>query len=416
MKTLENQNGKLMQPLELERQFCLALGAYAAGLKDKDALWSLLSNGRLNADRAIGLARRHGLGPAAFRLVANPEFKNHISPGAYQQLVQDQALSMEKRDVFERSLDALLRKLNCRQLPVIPLKGILYAHKLYDNPWLRSFSDIDLLVREEDWPDLPAIFKDLDYKPRDNYEARPAQLTKNDIPQHMAWRSPSGCVFDIALDLFKLGLRSPLSELIWTSASGYSLDGQEVLVLSNEFEILNICVHLHRHGFNRLIWFVDLALAAQKLAPDWNEVARLARAGGLQASVYFSLNYLNRFFGPVVDASIIDKFYPGRISGFFFTKHWPEADVSEHKGLRDGPIVFRGKLLGANQVANLALSGRAPAKAAYFARKLWPSHEFLKSKFDRESHERTYLSLYFKRCAEYIKSLPKRTPTTSSGQ
>lgn len=404
-----------MHQAELNIKFCQTLGAYAAGIDTREAISDQLSNGCFSADQGLEFARRQGLGPTAYQIFKKPAFKNCVPEETRRELLNDRATDMLNKDALGRSLADLLEKFNSIRLTIIPLKGILYAERLYDQPWLRSFSDVDLLVRETDWPQVLTVFADLGYEPLGLYSANGPQLTKDDIPQHLSFRSPLGAKFDIALDLFKLGFRSPLAEHIWSSSKPDTLWGREVNTLSDEFEILNICVHLHRHGFNRLIWFVDLALAVKKLTPDWDDLAGLARAGGLNSSVYSALRYLNRFLGPVIDTSTVNKFYPGRVGGFCLQKHWPEPEVRAGKGLSDGPIVFRGRLFGANLIANLALTGQTLKKTAYFARKVWPSHNFLKRKFGAGPDDGAYLRLYIKRFAGYFKQRLDKIAGNASG-
>lgn len=57
------------------------------------------------------------------------------------------ALELAYRSVFERAADAL----RAADIPVMPLKGILFAYWIYDDPAERLKGDIDLLVPPRDF-------------------------------------------------------------------------------------------------------------------------------------------------------------------------------------------------------------------------------------------------------------------------
>jgi hypothetical protein len=51
----------------------------------------------------------------------------------------------------ERALGAVLRVLEAKAIPALPIKGVLLARDLYDDPSERPLSDVDLLLRPRDF-------------------------------------------------------------------------------------------------------------------------------------------------------------------------------------------------------------------------------------------------------------------------
>jgi hypothetical protein len=57
-------------------------------------------------------------------------------------------------------------------------------------------------------------------------------------------------------------------------------------MLAPHHQILHLCVHLHTHGYGRLIWFKDLDLLIRQRGHeiDWPQVYALAHAEGAELS------------------------------------------------------------------------------------------------------------------------------------
>lgn len=120
------------------------------------------------------LADFHGVLPAVFRAVERllrSEPDSFLAEGGQVSEVAA-ALDPVRRRLTERSAIALflgaesrkiLARLRAAGVDAVALKGADFAARLYTPPALRSFIDVDLLVRDRDWERVAAVTLQLGY-------------------------------------------------------------------------------------------------------------------------------------------------------------------------------------------------------------------------------------------------------------
>lgn len=147
------------------------------------------------------------------------------------QTLQDAVHAQQIRDVF-----ASLR--SCGAKPVLA-KGWAIA-RLYPEPGLRPYRDIDLYLRPDEHATALEALKTLDVPP-------PVDL-------HRGFSDLS----DRSAD--ELYARSRLLDM----------GGVEVRLLGPEDHLRLLCLHLLRHGAWRPLWLVDVAVALESRPPDFD--------------------------------------------------------------------------------------------------------------------------------------------------
>jgi Uncharacterised nucleotidyltransferase len=154
-----------------------------------------------------------------------------------------------------------------RGLPVILLKGIALAERVYDSPAERPMGDVDLLVPPARWHEACAAVPGEEMIP----PGRPI-TARHDYCR--AFRHPSGLVLEIHRWLTPRPLWPGDPEIF--SRAARRDDG--ALLLSPEDLLLSLCVHAAKHGFVMpLRAVVDTRRVVQRLAPDPAIVADRAR-------------------------------------------------------------------------------------------------------------------------------------------
>ena len=73
--------------------------------------------------------------------------------------------AQQKAFAWSAALKHLLRAFQQRGIPVISLKGPWLAERLYRDAALRSYSDLDFLVRRSDWIEAEKLLRDLGFSP-----------------------------------------------------------------------------------------------------------------------------------------------------------------------------------------------------------------------------------------------------------
>jgi hypothetical protein len=104
-------------------------------------------------------------------------------------------------------------------------------------------------------------------------------------------------LIELHLDPLQLGLR-PLAEADrWARAAVMPGSAEaEALMLGLEDQVVHLCVHVHKHGYSRLIWLKDLDLLLRRYARqlNWDLVTEVARDEGVSASVWYTLQVVRR--------------------------------------------------------------------------------------------------------------------------
>ena len=129
---------------------------------------------------------------------------------------------------------------------------------------------------------------------------------------HLKFVEPrSGGLVELHGEPLQLGLRPADEAGRWRRAVPVpGLDG--ALMLSWEDQVIQLSVHAHKHGFERLIWLKDLDLLLRTFGDslNWGLVETVARAEGVTASVWYALELASRLLGAPLPAEVRRRFRP----------------------------------------------------------------------------------------------------------
>lgn len=232
-------------------------------------------------------AEYHGLAAVLYRAL------DRAAPGLAPENIQNR-LQNGYRDSARRNLIlttqllALLDIFAAEGIAVLPLKGPALAELLYPDPLLRTFSDLDLLVREQD---VPASLRVL---AREGYTLSPhlARLPFRALMRldfqlllHHPRKAPVDLQWDTAPTDFPFSFDP---EILWRSRTSISIDGRQVPSLCPETLLLYLCVHGTKHLWSRLQWLGDLARLVA-IPPNWAGVSKLAAEAGCERPLLLGL-------------------------------------------------------------------------------------------------------------------------------
>jgi len=177
--------------------------------------------------------------------------------------------------VLEDMLIAAVDHLAAHRVEARVLKGPATAHLDYPDPALRSFGDIDLLVRSADFDAAVSTLAANGYRrrfpePRPGFDRR--------FGKGVALWNPAGREVDLhrTLAFGPFGLRIRLDAL-WGSAAVFRVGGRELAALAPELRLLHACYHtvLGDHP-PRLVPQRDIAQLVLSDRVDVDSVRRLA--------------------------------------------------------------------------------------------------------------------------------------------
>jgi hypothetical protein len=176
------------------------------------------------------------------------------------------------------------------------VKGPLISLLAYGDPAVRSYVDLDLIVRHRDiltaTRHLIALGFDADI---------PEQaIQAGKVPGEYLFKRP-GTQRLVELHTertFRYYPRPMRVEDLYARQRRVPLDGRDVPVLSLEDELLLNCIHGAKHFWERLIWVADVsALAARHPEMDWHKARQAARDVGAERMLHVGLQLGVSVFG-----------------------------------------------------------------------------------------------------------------------
>ncbi len=321
---------------------------------------------------------------------------------------KDSLLTLVKNIQLYYELERILKALSEVGIRPIILKGPALIEIIYNGDIAkRPFNDLDILIREKDWRVFKKVLLGLGYEisKEDSKRIRGKLIPSLSICHFYLVNSGKAMV-DVHFDPLQLGLKMKTLEDLWATARKISIGKQEALVLSPEYQLLHLCVHANRHGYRKLIWLLDIyfLLKREGRSINWRKLQKITSIEALEAPVYLTLKLVHEVFSLKLDERI-EVFKPPLLSKWAWEKTWPWEKVRNFQGAHDGSLVFMEKdLFSKRFFLNFILTRRYKDKIGYFARKLFPSKDYLKNRYGSfKSTEASYLSLLFLRYKDFFR-------------
>ena len=190
---------------------------------------------------------------------------------------------------LENISQEILRLLGREGIPAVVLRGNAIARDLYGDPYCRSSSDIDLLIRRSDVVPADSALCGIGCR-RD--DPLPLMFWINRV-HHAVYVYPETCdLIEIHWDFGIPSYFRLASEEIWAEVF---FDASGILGFSMEMDIIQLLIHHHMHAFRELKILVDILWALLKYdrEMDWNAFADRLRKMGLLKTAMITLAQIN---------------------------------------------------------------------------------------------------------------------------
>lgn len=131
-----------------------------------------LSESVIDWQHALSLAGHHAIRPLIYKVVST--HPDGIEPGFIKKLrIQSFAIARENMEQL-KEIAAIAANFRARGIQIVPYKGVLLGHLLFNDYALRENSDIDMLILPEDFRTAKNVFTQLGYNNaqyfNDNFE------------------------------------------------------------------------------------------------------------------------------------------------------------------------------------------------------------------------------------------------------
>lgn len=277
-------------------------------------LWSLLAatpgdcpDGleEIPGDGFLRLVGRLGLSPFLAHLIKEQPLG--LPDAVRQQLLERgraNTLHQLRRLAALREIAASLAE---ARIPLMVLKGMALAYIAYPNPYCRSMSDVDLLVRRADLEKAAELVRGLGFHEATEVDLmerfRPATESRDCFAMISSDDQVQIEIHGFLPSLAQFGIDS---DSLWERSLPATLGGVQVRVLCPEDFLQHICLHIgpYHHYLGSLQGLLDVRFHVEKYGKevDWAGLAERSRRNGSWTWVYLTLWLARELLGAPVPA------------------------------------------------------------------------------------------------------------------
>jgi len=233
----------------------------------------------------------HGIKPLVY-LRLKPLFWKATIPTSIQNDLRDACLhSARKNTLILHHAAKMLKALKAREIDVIGLKGIFLVENIYKNIAIRSFVDIDIMVRKVDLLTTISVLEELGYAMTTYFDFSDKNLDIKHVPPII---NPDGLPVEIHWTILEEDEPFTINaESLWARAVPAKVAGVNALALSPEDLILHLCLHLaYQHSFNlglRGLYDIAEVLRHFEGQVNWRALVLIAHDWGSERVTWLTL-------------------------------------------------------------------------------------------------------------------------------
>jgi hypothetical protein len=210
----------------------------------------------VDAESFAWLAKRHGVAALCARALTAAGAKPEVTATVERLAAPIRLRTLELTASLARLHDALA----IASVPYVSLKGPALAVMAFPSLGLRTFRDLDLLVRPRDWRATASLLAGLGYIPGFPSQLLELAAAGHAPPPDVPFWSPDR---DLELDLHVASSRPWLDLPIDPSdpalLTTVRVGGRDVPTLNPTRTLVYLAVHGAKHGWERLAWLTDIA-------------------------------------------------------------------------------------------------------------------------------------------------------------
>lgn len=181
-------------------------------------------------------------------------------------------------------------------IPVMCIKGPAFSMKVYGNPILRQFMDVDILVHEGDYSPATTLLTELGYLPEGTLPGKELARYLR-AHYHTRW-SRAGKMLELHWAPGERGFIYPWKAAEWwAGAQWITFENQRIQVLADENALLLACLHGAGNHWSKLKWIMDVACLSQEAGINWERLLHFARGRGFLRLVGSGMRLAQRLVG-----------------------------------------------------------------------------------------------------------------------
>lgn len=251
--------------------------------------------------------------------------------------------------IYENCIEDFLRLVG-EDFKYIFIKGFFLANELYNTIEDRHSSDIDILIKEEDVFKCDCVLKSLGFKKENSaYKNRNQNCTlEEEIEKYHLVYSKDVNNEKVIIEIHSSIINPPLffnikNNTFFSKTKNYDLNGFNVNLLSNENNLILLCLHFVKHFSIEFIQYsfwnlqkhiniqnlfdIFLLLHNSKSNFDWELFYEISKNNNIEKYIYFVLYIINRIDENIINSTILEDLHD-RISNsrIYYNNRSPEYE------------------------------------------------------------------------------------------
>jgi hypothetical protein len=231
-----------------------------------------------------------------------------VPPPIRLELEQFYRINQQKNLAFARELLRLLILFHQNQIPIATFKGPALATSIYGDLALREFSDLDLLMHEEDLCKAEQILASCGYEadfPDKNY--RRAFVSYQG--QYAFRHSKTGISIDLHWQLASRGTTFPIRPAeVWAKLDQITIAGRTVPTLARDDLALFLAAHGTKEGWRSLGWVCDFAEFLRKYySIDWDAILKCAQRAHSSRALLLAVALASTLLDAPAPSGLLDE-------------------------------------------------------------------------------------------------------------
>jgi hypothetical protein len=203
----------------------------------------------------------------------------------------------------------ILGLLEKQGIKAIPFKGPVLTSVLYENPGLRCYGDLDILIPKSDFLLVKEVLSKNAYLPLIPINSNPTEaIIFRANRQYNFFRQHPEVHLEIHWGIAPIWFfASSDYEPWWDRVEQISLGGEKVSSFSAEILFILLCIHGAKHHWLILKWISDLARLIKIREINWLDLMELASRLKCQRMIYLGLLLAKKLLDAPVPIHIINN-------------------------------------------------------------------------------------------------------------
>lgn len=225
---------------------------------------------------------------------------------------KQQQITLQNLAIY-RELRLIAAKMQAENVPMIVLKGPYLATAVYPHMSQRAVGDLDLLVPEQNVPQVIDLMHELGWRETQSFTLDALRQHRHHLPPMFK----DGVNFPIEIHW---NIVRPLENNritpsdLWAQPIHVSLAGTASLAFPPHLQLLHLALHAaynHQFAFDlRSLCDIALIIDQQAEAVDWALFVETAQAWQWQRGVYLTMKLVQEFWGTAVPAPVLSQLQP----------------------------------------------------------------------------------------------------------